>query len=111
MFGYGLLKGIDVQLLPVCVAAPPGTRTNGLLNLNAMFDATAAPPAARIRAAATSTATVGCDLNLSMSFASFDLGYYGSLFHTTRGSRITPTTAIYVQNSVCQHKKRFQGPP
>src|SRR5262245_46359867 len=51
---YGLKYGIEVQLSPM---PPAPAATNGWFSLNPMFEATEAPPAARIRVAAATTAT------------------------------------------------------
>src|SRR6266566_1912294 len=70
-----------------------------------MFEATASPPIARIRALATTTASSGRDtFNVIMSFASLKLGQSNNVFHTLSGARGILSTAIYAQTSLCQQK-------
>src|SRR5213594_3097699 len=73
---------MDVQFLPTW---PAPEKTIGLFSLNPMFEATAKPPTARIRALATKTASSGRDiLEVIMSFASLKLGLNPHVFHCSR---------------------------
>src|SRR2546427_2923353 len=82
-----------------------GLNTIGLFSLNPMFEATASPPNARIKALATTTASNGLDsLRVIMSFASFELGQQNNAFHTLSGARGILSTAIYAQTFLCQQK-------